>query len=141
MFVTAHAVTTTYLDQRLTGYGKISFDVLQVLTALSEVPGGKMRMSELANQILFSRSGLTRMIDRLENQGLVKRIPCPDDRRGWFAAITEKGESALKDAESIYKPVLQEVWVDALSDQEADQLMQSFGKVLKSASLARASII
>jgi len=129
-FVTAHAVTTHYLDQQLRSNDQVSLEVLNVLTALSEAPGGKMRMSDLANLILFSRSGLTRMIDRLESLGLVSRIPCPDDRRGWFASITEKGKASLKSAEAVYEPALKKVWVSALSEQEAATMSAALAKIL-----------
>lgn len=129
-FVTVHAVTTHYLDQQLRANDQVSLEVLNVLTALSNTPGGRMRMSDLANLILFSRSGLTRMIDRLESRGLVSRIPCPDDRRGWFASITAKGKASLKSAEAVYEPALQKVWLSALSEQEASAMSSSLSKIL-----------
>lgn len=132
-FVAAHAVTTQFLDQQLRAHRQVSLEVLNVLTALSEAPGGQIRMSDLANIIMFSRSGLTRMIDRLEEEGLVSRVPCPDDRRGWFAAVTEKGKAALKDAKTIYEPALSKVWTSALTEQEATILSQSLSKILEHA--------
>lgn len=130
-FVTAHAVTTQFLDQQLRINKQVSLEVLNVLIALAEAPGGQIRMSDLANLIMFSRSGLTRMIDRLEEEDLVSRVPCPDDRRGWFAAITDQGRAALKNAQSVYEPALAKVWTSALSEQEATALSQSFSKILE----------
>ncbi|MBX3113330.1 MAG: MarR family transcriptional regulator [Fimbriimonadaceae bacterium] len=130
-FVTAHAVTTQFLDQQLRINNQVSLEVLNVLIALAEAPGGQIRMSDLANLIMFSRSGLTRMIDRLEEEGLVSRVPCPDDRRGWFAAITDQGRAALKTAQSVYEPALAKVWTSALSEQEATTLSQSLSKILE----------
>lgn len=132
-FVTAHAVTTQFLDQQLRINKQVSLEVLNVLIALAEAPGGQIRMSDLANLIMFSRSGLTRMIDRLEEEDLVSRVPCPDDRRGWFAAITDQGRAALKNAQSVYEPALAKVWTSALSEQEATTLSQSLSKILEQA--------
>ena len=58
---------------------------------LADSDGEQMRMSDLADRVRLSRSGLTRLVDRLETQGLIKRATCPSDARGSFAVLTTAG--------------------------------------------------
>jgi DNA-binding MarR family transcriptional regulator len=67
----------------------------EVLIRLSRSPGQRLRLTELANQVRLSTSGLSRLVDRVEGAGLVRREACPSDRRGAFAVLTEEGEAAL----------------------------------------------
>jgi DNA-binding MarR family transcriptional regulator len=69
-----------------------SFDVL---IRLARTPGGSLRMSELAAQTSLTPSGLTRSVDRLQEQGLVRRESCPEDRRGSFAVLTAEGQALM----------------------------------------------
>ncbi|MFE0450213.1 MarR family winged helix-turn-helix transcriptional regulator [Streptomyces sp. NPDC058914] len=69
-----------------------------VLVHLSEAPGNRMRMSELANTCGLSLSGMTRVVKRLEAQSLVLREKCPDDGRAWLAVLTSSGWTCLKQA-------------------------------------------
>jgi DNA-binding MarR family transcriptional regulator len=69
-----------------------SFDVL---IRLARSPGGALRMSELAAQTSLTPSGLTRSVDRLQDQGLVRRESCPEDRRGSFAVLTPEGQALM----------------------------------------------
>ena len=69
-----------------------------VLVQLSEAPGRRLRMTELADRVLLSRSGLTRLVDRLARDGLVERQACPDDARGTLAVLTDAGLERLRTA-------------------------------------------
>jgi DNA-binding MarR family transcriptional regulator len=69
-----------------------------VLLHLARAPGGRLRMSELAQSVLLSRSGLTRLADRLEKQGLIVREECSTDQRGLFAVITVEGRRLFEEA-------------------------------------------
>lgn len=128
-FLTSQSLTTNMLDSRLRKARQISLDVYEVLNTLEEADGRKLRMSELAETILFSRSGLTRMIDRLEEIGYVVREPSPDDRRGWYAVVTEKGIAARHAACDIVQNGLKETWVTALSEDQAEQVAQLLDQV------------
>jgi DNA-binding MarR family transcriptional regulator len=70
----------------------------EVLIRLSRSPGQRLRLTELANQVRLSTSGLSRLVDRVEAAGLVRREACPSDRRGAFAVLTDEGEAALATA-------------------------------------------
>ncbi len=121
-FLTSQSLTTNMLDSRLRKAGQISLDIYEVLSTLEDAEGHRLRMSDLAETILFSRSGLTRMIDRLEEVGYVVREPSPDDRRGWFAVVTPEGIKARHTACEIVQQGLAEVWVEALSEEDADKI-------------------
>lgn len=90
----------------------------EVLVRLARSPGKQMRMSELAAQVLFSTSGLTRLIDRMEHAGLVRRESCPDDRRGAFAVLTDGGLTALERALPAHLESLDRHLVDPLGARD-----------------------
>jgi DNA-binding MarR family transcriptional regulator len=87
----AHAALTKELDAELACEHKLPLSSYEVLLYLADAPDGRMRMAELAESVLLSRSGLTRLVDRLERDGLLKRERCESDARGLFAEITPEG--------------------------------------------------
>ncbi len=87
----AHAELTKELDAELAREHNLPLSSYEVLLFLADAPDGRMRMAELADSVLLSRSGLTRLVDRLEREGLLKRERCESDARGYFAEITPKG--------------------------------------------------
>ena len=87
----AHAALTKELDAELAREHNLPLSSYEVLLYLADAPDGRMRMAELAESVLLSRSGLTRLVDRLEREGLLKRERCESDARGYFAQITPKG--------------------------------------------------
>jgi DNA-binding MarR family transcriptional regulator len=87
----AHAELTKELDAELTREHDLPLSSYEVLLYLADAPDGRMRMAELADSVLLSRSGLTRLVDRLQREGLLKRERCESDARGYFAEITPKG--------------------------------------------------
>jgi DNA-binding MarR family transcriptional regulator len=87
----AHAALTKELDAELTREHNLPLSSYEVLLFLADAPDGRMRMAELAESVLLSRSGLTRLVDRLERDGLLKRERCESDARGYFAEITPRG--------------------------------------------------
>jgi DNA-binding MarR family transcriptional regulator len=87
----AHAELTKELDAELAREHNLPLSSYEVLLYLADAPDGRMRMAELADSVLLSRSGLTRLVDRLQREGLLKRERCESDARGYFAEITPKG--------------------------------------------------
>jgi MarR family transcriptional regulator, 2-MHQ and catechol-resistance regulon repressor len=95
----------------------------EVLIRLSRSPGERLRLTDLARQVRLSTSGLSRLVDRVEADGLVRREACPSDRRGAFAVLTDKGEAVLAEAlpphlESIQRHVVAPLGPDELSTLE-----------------------
>jgi DNA-binding MarR family transcriptional regulator len=79
-------------------------------------------MTDLAQQVMLSRSGLSRLVDRLERDGLVVRTPDPDDARGARAAITDAGQVKLEEARTTHNAVIREHFLHRLSAEEQRRL-------------------
>jgi DNA-binding MarR family transcriptional regulator len=97
-FLRAHAAVTRKLEADLIAECQLPLAWYDVLVQLVEAPQRRLRMTDLAGAVLISRSGLTRLVDRLVADGLVRREPAADDARGTFAVLTEAGYARLRDA-------------------------------------------
>jgi len=97
-FLRAHAQVLRSLEADLISAHELPMASYDVLVQLSESPGSSLRMTELAERVLLSRSGLTRLVDRLEREGLVERQACPSDARGTLAVLTGAGWTRLREA-------------------------------------------
>jgi DNA-binding MarR family transcriptional regulator len=93
-----HAAFVRDLDRELEETHGLPLTQFEVLIHLDKAPDKRLRMSELASMVLLSQSGVTRLVDRLEAQGLVVREPCPSDRRGLHARLTDEGSRRLAEA-------------------------------------------
>src|SRR3954452_22404873 len=100
-FLRVHAAVTRDLDAELGVAHGLPLSSYEVLLYLHSAPDGMMRMSELADSVLLSRSGITRLVDRLEGAGFFERRRCSSDARGFHAAITAAGRRAFRDARTI----------------------------------------
>jgi len=100
-----------------------------VLVQLAEAPDHRLRMTDLAERVLLSRSGLTRMIDRLERDELVRREPVPGDARGMYAALTSAGVDRLRSASRVHLPGISTHFVQRFNRRELDQLGQLLGRL------------
>jgi DNA-binding MarR family transcriptional regulator len=90
-----------------------------VLWAIGRAPGRRIRMAELASSLTVSRGGLTKLADRLESAGLIRREAAEDDRRGLYAVVTPAGEQMLKRMWPVYAKVLRERFVAPIRAEEA----------------------
>jgi len=93
-----HSALVKALDAELLAAHDLPLTSYEVLINLQAAPGRRRRMAELADGVLLSRSGMTRLVDRLERDGLLARDACSDDGRGTYAVLTEKGEACLAGA-------------------------------------------
>jgi DNA-binding MarR family transcriptional regulator len=100
--LTAHADLTERIDAALRAAGVIPLRWYDALLSLYEAPGRRLRLAELARAALLSRSGLSRLVDRLEAAGLLMREPCEDDARGAYAVLTPEGLQALRRCWRVY---------------------------------------
>jgi DNA-binding MarR family transcriptional regulator len=114
----AHAELVRELDAELAREHDMPLSSYEVLLFLNDSDDGRMRMSELADSALLSRSGLTRLVDRLERQGLLKRERCESDARGWFAEITPDGRRAFGEARKTHLDGVRRVFLDHFSRDE-----------------------
>ena len=132
-FLNAHAATIAAIERELAVEDLVPLTWYDVLVALSEAPGHRRRLHELARAVVLSRSGLTRLVDRLEAAGLLRREPCPDDRRGAYAVLTPEGEATLRRAWPTYGRGIAEHFARHLSDEEARVLTEALERVYAAA--------
>lgn len=129
-FLRVHATLSRALDAELLAAHDLPLSSYEVLLFLADSPGGHMRMAELADSVLLSRSGLTRLVDRLERDGLVERVSCPGDARGVHAQITAAGRARFKEARKTHLDGVRRLYLDHLSDGEKDQLAAIWERML-----------
>lgn len=121
-FLAATQLLTDRLDQELQRDSGIPHTYYEVLVRLSEVPGRTLRMSELADRSLSSRSRLSHAVARLEEAGWVRRETCATDRRGQLAVLTDEGFAALEAAAPGHVEGVREHLFDQLSPEQVRQL-------------------
>lgn len=114
----AHAELTRELDAQLAREHNLPLSSYEVLLYLADAPEGRVRMSELAESVLLSRSGLTRLVDRLEREGLLKRERCESDARGLFAEITPAGRRLFDEARRTHLDGVRALFLDRFSREE-----------------------
>ena len=96
------------LDAELQRTHGLSLSWFDVLGRLANAPGGRLRMQVLADSVVLSRSGLTRLIDRMEHGKLVRREPFPEDQRGYHAVLTDEGRRLYLQARPVQMQAIQE---------------------------------
>jgi len=124
----AHATLMRQLEidlERETGLALADFDVLAQLA----LAGGELRMTELAARVLISRSGMTRRVARLVDEGLVRRDTAGTDGRGVVVALTDAGVARLTDAAPVHVRGVSELFVAQLDDHELAALKSALDKV------------
>jgi len=127
----AHARLLAELDAALTRSHGMGFSDFEMLLALVESEVGELRLSELAERTLVSRSALSRRIDSLVELGWVRRRSCPTDRRGTFAVLTEEGRARFVDALPTHDAVLRQMLLERLSSAELLELSGLLDRVAR----------
>jgi DNA-binding MarR family transcriptional regulator len=125
----AHALVLGRIDKDLEAEGVGSLSEYDVLFTLYESPGRRQRLAEVASAALISRSGLTRLLDRLERKGCIRREGAPEDRRGTYAVLTEAGVEELRRIWAVYSRGIARYFLAHLSDAEAAEVGAIFGRV------------
>ena len=132
-FITAHAVLIDRIDRELAAADCVPLHWYDVLVELVEAPGHRLRMHQLADQVVLSRSGLTRLVDRLEAQGFLTRERSGRDRRAAHAVLTEQGRAALRQAWPVYAQGIAGHFARHLATAEARTLTEALQRVLAAA--------
>jgi DNA-binding MarR family transcriptional regulator len=117
-FLTAHALIVRKLESELQAAEGLSLSEYEVLLRLYHAPQRRIRMGELAEAVFFSSGGLTRLLDRLEREGLVTRDRTCEDRRGVFAVLTEAGQTRMRQAARTHLHGIDAHFASALDDDE-----------------------
>jgi DNA-binding MarR family transcriptional regulator len=133
-FLEAHAAVVELLERELERECGLPLSQYEVLLRLNGAPNGRMRMQELARSVLLSKSGLSRLIDRMVDAGLVCREQSLTDRRGYFAVLTERGRSALRRAAPVHLRGIQEHFAGHLDEAEAAVLGAALSRIAAAAS-------
>jgi DNA-binding MarR family transcriptional regulator len=125
VFLRSHADLLVRLDRELEAEHGLSLAEYEVLAFLSEAPGERLRMSELARRVLVSPSALTRRMDRLEKQGLVRRERCTDDARGAYAVLSGQGRVRIETAAPTHVRGVRAHFIDRLSRTQLSALAEA----------------
>jgi len=128
-----YAQLSKALDAQLVAEHGLPLTSYEVLMYLSDADGGRMRMNELADKAVLSRSNLTRLVDRLEQAGLVERQRSEDDRRGAFAVLTAEGKAMRKRMWPVYQAAIRALFEDQISEAEAATMGKALRRVLDAA--------
>jgi DNA-binding MarR family transcriptional regulator len=128
-FLVTHTRLVRELDEELRAAHGLPLSSYDVLTTLESAPGGRLRMRELADAVLLSRSGLTRLVDRLVGDGLVVREECADDARGAFAVLTDAGRAALHEARPTHHAGIRERFLSRLDRGDAARLGDAWARI------------
>jgi DNA-binding MarR family transcriptional regulator len=131
-----HAMLVKRLDAELDAEHGLPLTSYEVLLHLADAPERKMRMCDVADSVLLSRSGLTRLIDRLERDGFVERVSCPDDARGAFARLTEDGHAKLEAARSTHLEGIRAHFLSHFGDEELEVLAEAWVRVAGTAAVS-----
>jgi DNA-binding MarR family transcriptional regulator len=130
-FLEAHALVVGALEVELDEARGLPLAWYDVLVSLQEAPGHRLRMQDLAARVLFSRSGLTRLVDRMVRAGYVGREPCEDDRRGTYAVLLPAGARCLRDASGVHLRGVRDHFTRHLDDADVVALDVALGKVVR----------
>lgn len=112
------------LDRQLTTDADLSLTDYELLVRLAEAPDGTLRMRELADATLSTRSGVTRAVTRAEKAGWVRRVECEDDRRGMNAELTAAGRAKLAASAPGHVAAVRENLLDLLAPEQLGQLTE-----------------
>lgn len=129
----AHVALVGRIEEALAGAGLPPLAWYDVLWALRRAPGRRARMAELADSLTLSRGGLTKLVDRLETAGLLRREPAEHDGRGLYATLTRSGEQMLRRMWPVYSGVLRETFAGAVSADEAAVIAAALGRATTAA--------
>jgi DNA-binding MarR family transcriptional regulator len=133
-----HASLSKALDNQLDREHGLPLTSYEVLLYLAEAEGEKMRMCDLASSVILSRSGLTRLVDRLERDGLLVRESCASDARGAFAKLTPAGHEKLTAARATHLAGVRTLFLAHLGAEELEVLGSVWDRVLPGAAGAAA---
>jgi DNA-binding MarR family transcriptional regulator len=128
-----HSALVKALDAELLAGHELPLTSYEVLINLQAAPDKRRRMAELADGVLLSRSGMTRLVDRLEREGLLVRDACVSDGRGTFAVLTDKGEALLSEARRTHLDGVRERFLKHFERDELTQLATLWNRVVPGA--------
>ena len=130
-FLLAHAQVVRELERELQDEQQLALTDYDVLVQLAAAGEHRLRMSELADRLLLSRSGATRLVDRMVAGGLVERASCESDRRGQWASLTDEGLQRLRAASPTHLRGVKRHFLDRLSPQDLADLERMLDPIVE----------
>jgi DNA-binding MarR family transcriptional regulator len=134
--IRAHAAVIRQLNAQLVADHDLTISDYEVLLRLARADGRRMRRVDLAEQVLLTASGITRLLDGLERQGLVERASCSTDRRVVYAVLTDEGLAKVRAASTTHVAQIDDLFAQRLSSEEAATLATLLDKLGEAASSA-----
>lgn len=120
------ALLTAQLERRMKADSGMDMGDFNIMLVLSEAPGERLRLRELARAVAFGPNRLTYRLDGLERRGWVRREPCPNDRRGLEAVLTSEGHRAIRRARPQHARQVNALMLENLTDDQAQTLLDIF---------------
>lgn len=130
LFLTVHTRLVERVEQDFRQAELPPFEWYDVLIALKQAPEQRLRLSELADALLVNRTNVTRLVDRLETAGLIRREACQDDRRGAFAVLTKAGLKMQQKMWAVYAQSIAQSFGRHLTETDVAVLMKAFSAML-----------
>lgn len=130
--LSVHAAMMRKLETMLQTSHHISHGEFEVLLRLSWTQGGRMRLRDLADASLLTRSGMSRLVERLELIGLVSRETAPEDARGAYAVLTPEGRKRLEEAEHDNITLVRECFLSLYTQEEQEQMFNFWKRFMSS---------
>ena len=127
----AHATLTRKMDANLQAEHDLTINDYEVLLALVRAPDRRMRRVDLAEHVLLTQSGITRLLQGLERGGLVERADCPSDGRVVYALLTDTGYERLREASRTHLDDIRSLFAARFSSDELDELDELLVRVLE----------
>ena len=128
LFAEAYTGLTTRFAAQFEEH-RLSAVEFEVLMRLARSPGGRLRMTDLAGQTSLSTSGVTRVVDRMDRDGLIGRQACPSDRRSSYAVITEAGRARLDEVLPGHLALVQQWFVDQVAPEQLDCMLAALRRI------------
>jgi DNA-binding MarR family transcriptional regulator len=133
LFLFTHTVLLERIEETLNAAGLPPLAWYDMLWELEKAEEGRLRMHEIADRIVLSRSNLTRLADRLESAGLIRREQCPGDRRGAYCAIAPAGREMRRKMWRVYEEQIEHLFAKHLTVASAVQLANNFTAMARAA--------
>lgn len=130
-FLQAHALVTRRLEAELHAERGLSLADYDALVQLAIADDRRLRMSELAERVVLSRSGVSRLVDRLAAEGLVARRACPTDARGSWAELTPAGRDRLRDAAPVHLRGVDAHFLSPIAQEDREGLVRALEAVVR----------
>jgi DNA-binding MarR family transcriptional regulator len=133
VLLSAHAVLVERIEKALVEAGLPPLDWYDVLWELEKAADGGLRMSELAHRVVFSRSNLSRLADRLEKAGLAERRDSSEDGRGYDLVLTRAGRAMRRKIWPVYEAEIERLFSAHVSEREAEAIAAALSRAVKAA--------